>query len=239
VQVLERGFLPNFLFGPEDLIVVSGQDGLVANTLKYLNGQPLLAVNPAPELFDGQLLPFGLSDIRQAVEVAIYGKAAMQSVSMARAKTNDGQELLAVNDFYIGPRLPTSARYEIQYRDHHELQSSSGVLVSTGFGSTGWMRSVVEGANAVVGRERTEYTPVPWDSRDLIFSVREPFPSNVTGTSLVYGKVVENTMLVLRSRMAEGGVLFSDGVIKDSIDFNSGTVIEIDLSPVSGALVAG
>ena len=48
VQVLERSFLPNYLFGPQDRVVVIGQDGLVANTLKYLNGQPVIAINPDP-----------------------------------------------------------------------------------------------------------------------------------------------------------------------------------------------
>src|SRR2546428_8193151 len=40
VQTVDRGFLPNFAFGPDDFIVTLGQDGLVANTLKYLDGQP-------------------------------------------------------------------------------------------------------------------------------------------------------------------------------------------------------
>lgn len=55
VQTLDRALLPNFLFGPDDTIVVLGQDGLVANTLKYLNGQPVLGVNPDPARWDGQL----------------------------------------------------------------------------------------------------------------------------------------------------------------------------------------
>lgn len=36
VQVVHRNFVPNFIFGPEDIAVAVGQDGLVANTLKYL-----------------------------------------------------------------------------------------------------------------------------------------------------------------------------------------------------------
>src|SRR5262249_19788027 len=44
-QFVERGFLPNFLFTPADLIVTVGPDGLVVNTAKYLKGQPLIAVN--------------------------------------------------------------------------------------------------------------------------------------------------------------------------------------------------
>jgi hypothetical protein len=46
VQTLDRQFLPNFLFGRGDVIVALGPDGLVANTLKYLDGQPVIGVNP-------------------------------------------------------------------------------------------------------------------------------------------------------------------------------------------------
>ena len=35
-QLLERSLLPNYQFGRSDIVVVIGQDGLVANTLKYL-----------------------------------------------------------------------------------------------------------------------------------------------------------------------------------------------------------
>src|SRR6266436_5947845 len=38
VQVVHRSFLSNFMFGEGDTVVVVGQDGLVANTVKYLAG---------------------------------------------------------------------------------------------------------------------------------------------------------------------------------------------------------
>lgn len=55
VHAIDRTFLPSFLFGPQDIVVTLGQDGLVANTLKYLNGQVLVGVNPDPRRFDGVL----------------------------------------------------------------------------------------------------------------------------------------------------------------------------------------
>src|ERR1700746_4011675 len=58
LQVIDRGFLPTFLFTPEDLVVTIGQDGLVVNTAKYLSGQPVVAVNPDPSRYDGILLPY-------------------------------------------------------------------------------------------------------------------------------------------------------------------------------------
>ena len=40
------------------LVVTIGRDGLVVNTAKYLDGQPIVAVNPDPARIDGILLPF-------------------------------------------------------------------------------------------------------------------------------------------------------------------------------------
>src|ERR1700730_12556918 len=51
-----RAALPRFLFEPEDLVVVVGQDGLVANAAKYLSGQPVLGVNPDPAREPGVLV---------------------------------------------------------------------------------------------------------------------------------------------------------------------------------------
>src|SRR6266446_3745654 len=60
-QLIERTFLPNFLFDPADLVVTLGRDGLVINTAKYLDGQPLVAFNPDPQRIDGVLIPFSVS----------------------------------------------------------------------------------------------------------------------------------------------------------------------------------
>jgi hypothetical protein len=240
VQLLEREFLPNFLFGPEDIVVVAGQDGLVANTLKYLNGQPVLAINPAPSLFDGQLLPFQVADAEEVIAAVLRNDIRYKSISMAEAALNDGQRLLAVNDLYIGPRFPVSARYEIAYAGRKELQSSSGVLVSTGLGSTGWLRSVLTGASTISGGSECQEilgNGIAWDTDELVFSVREPFPSQMTGTDIVFGMIGRQQALTITSRMADGGVLFSDGVIGDAIEFNSGMAVDIRLAKEVGNLI--
>ena len=54
---VERADLPRFLFAPEDLVVVVGQDGLVANVAKYLDGQPVIGVDPEPGRNPGVLVP--------------------------------------------------------------------------------------------------------------------------------------------------------------------------------------
>src|SRR5260221_8108002 len=149
VQVVDRGFLPNFVFAPDDLVVALGQDGLVANTLKYLNGQPVVGVNPDPERWDGRLLPFRVGDLSKVMPEVVLRRRLTKSVTMAKAALNNGQTIYGVNDLFIGPKTHCSARYLIRSGEASETQSSSGVIVSTGMGSTAWLKSLLTGAAAI------------------------------------------------------------------------------------------
>jgi NAD kinase len=241
-QRIDRAFLPNFLFGPDDVVVALGQDGLVANTMKYLTGQPLIGVNPDPWRYDGVLLPFEPADFAPVLADTLAGNRPQRSVTMAMARLPDGQVLYAVNDLFIGPRSHVSARYEIRAGDATEVQSSSGIIVSTGLGSTGWMRSVVTGSVAIAQAMNGTVTPaawapMAWDAPELRFAVREPFPSKASQATLVFGAITPARPLVLVSRMPENGIIFSDGIEADRLDFNAGTVATIGVADRAGQLV--
>ena len=139
LQVIDRGFVPTFLFTPKDVVVAVGQDGLVANTAKYLEGQPLLGVNPDPERFDGILLPFQPPMAKQAVLLTLEEKAKVREVTLAEARLNDGQKLLAFNDLRWR-KTHVSARADPD-RPKSESQSSSGVLIRRGRLRAGCPRS--------------------------------------------------------------------------------------------------
>lgn len=239
--MIERGFLPNFVFGDNDIVVALGQDGLVANTMKYLDGQPLVGVNPEPARFDGVLLPFQPMDLARVLPEVEKDRRQGRSVTMAEAVLSDGQRLLAVNDLFIGPRTHTSARYEIELGERKERQSSSGIIVSTGLGSSAWMRSIVTGSLAIAGAYGSEaggvYQPWAWDERRLQFAVREPFPSQTSSTSMVFGRVDGTEKLTVRSLMPENGVIFSDGIEADYLGFSSGMAATIGVVDRVGRLV--
>ncbi|MFT7387162.1 MAG: NAD kinase [Candidatus Endobugula sp.] len=241
LQMVERNFLPNFIFGPEDIVVVIGQDGLVANTLKYLNGQPVIAINPDPSRFDGVLLPFAVADIGLLFADVLRKQYQSKYITMAKATLNDGQELIAVNDIFIGPRSHTSARYALTVNQQTETQSSSGIIVSTGLGSTGWMKSIIAGATGILGKNSTNSenntNPLAWDTDHLQFAVREPFPSNTTGTDLVYGKVSNQSKMKVSSLMSGNGVIFSDGMVDDFVEFNSGAEVKLGIAENRGNLL--
>jgi NAD kinase len=245
LQFIDWGFLPNFLFAPSDVAVTIGRDGLVVNTAKYLDGQPLVAVNPDPARIDGILLPFSVNAARDAVTRVLAGRARSKSVTMAEVRLNDGQRLLAFNDFFIGQKTHVSARYRLTWRGRSEGQSSSGVLVSTGAGSTGWLSSTCHMAAAVAALVRGEEGPEPlpplrlaWDDPHLAFVVREPFRSRTSDVRLTAGLLEAGEELVLESHMPENGVIFSDGVEADALAFNSGTVAGVRVSQKKARLVA-
>jgi len=243
VQLLQRRFLPNFVFGADDTVVVLGQDGLVANTLKYLSGQPVVGVNPDPRRWDGVLLPFRVEDLGTILPELFAGRRRTSDVTMACAELTDGQTLYAVNDLFIGARSHVSARYAIAIGGQRENHSSSGIIVSTGLGSSGWLRSVLAGATGIASRLTGERLAAPgdgrfaWDARRLCYSVREPFPSNTTGTELIFGEITPGSPLELESQMAGNGVIFSDGIERDFLAFNSGMKASIGVADRAGQLV--
>lgn len=242
VQALDRVFLTNFVFGPDDTVVVLGQDGLVANTLKYLNEQAVIAVNPDPKRWDGVLLPFRVQDLRPIVMEVFAKKRSSREITMAKAELNNGQVLYGVNDLFIGPRSHVSARYAIRIGVREELQSSSGIIVSTGLGSTGWLKSILAGARGIgsaVGKpfEENVVKNFRWESDYLYYTVREPFPSKTSEATLVFGKVTAKEPMRIVSQMPDNGVIFSDGIEADYLEFNSGMQALVKVAEKKGHLV--
>ncbi len=244
LQTIDRVFITNFIFGHTDTVVILGQDGLVANVLKYLNGQPVIGVNPDPDRWEGVLLPFSVPDLPKVIPDVFAGSRSIRTVTMAQAELNDGQILYGVNDLFIGPKSHTSARYELRIGDHSENHSSSGIIVSTGLGSTGWFRSIVAGATGIASRisgkksqEKQQKGDFAWDADYLYFSVREPWPSKQSSAETTFGKITRKKPLELISHMPENGVIFSDGIENDFIEFTSGTRAVITVAEKKGRLV--
>lgn len=240
VQRIDRDFLPNMIFGEKDVVAAVGQDGLVANVMKYLHGQPLIGINPDPARWDGILLPFEAGQAEEVIAKTVAGNHAAKEITMAQASTQDGQCMLAVNDLFIGQRTHVSARYDITWNRKREHQSSSGIIVSTGLGSTGWYKSVITQAAGIartfLGKD-FHAGRLRWDDDRLTFVVREPFPSRSTGADIICGEIGGKDDFRILSQMPGNGVIFSDGIEADAIEFNAGTEVTIRTAPQRGTLV--
>jgi NAD kinase len=221
---VNRGELDRFLFAPEDIIVAVGQDGLVANVAKYLNGQPVIGVNPEPDINEGILVPFRVENMSAALRAAPSGAWPTERRTMAEAILDDGRRLVGLNEIFIGHVSHQSARYEIAFGNMHENHSSSGIIVATGTGATGWARSIRQQSSLV-----ETIAPTPTDLA-LEFMVREAWPSRYTQATLVDGLIQQSESLRITSRMNENGVIFADGMETDRLIFGWGQSLEIRIS---------
>ena len=240
VQLVDRSLVPTFQFQMEDIVVTLGQDGLVANAAKYAGVQPIVAVNPEPSRFDGILLPFLPDQAQVAVTRVLENKAKVREVTLASVTLGDGQRLLAFNDLFLGARSHVSALYRISCGDWSETQSSSGVLVSTGAGSTGWVSSVFNMASGIAGfcgGRPVEGVQMPWEDSRLLYVVREPFLSRHSKIGIVAGMLDSGQQLRLESLMPSGGTIFSDGIEADYLEFNSGAVARVSAAEQRARLV--
>jgi hypothetical protein len=211
-----RPELDRFLFEPGDVVVVLGQDGLVANVAKYLDGHPVIGINLEP----GVLVPHLPEAAADLLADVAAGRAAVQRRTMAAARLDDGQELLALNEVFVGHATHQSARYVLQLGERGERQSSSGLIVATGTGATGWAASI--------HRERHSALALPGPEEDrLAFFVREPWPSAATGTELDEGVLASGGVLTVQSEMNAGGVVFGDGIETDHLAFDWGQRVEV------------
>jgi NAD kinase len=220
---VERGDLDRYLFAPEDIVVAVGQDGLVANVAKYLAGQPVIGIDPEPGRNAGVLVPHAPADASRLVALVRAANAPIHARAMVQATLDDGQALVALNDLYLGDPGHQSSRYTITVPgEGSERQSSSGIIVGTGTGATGWSASIAS------DRGLQELLPPP-DSAVLAWFVREAWPSQATGVTLSAGDLGDGEQLEL---VAESDLLvaFGDGIERDRLSISWGQRLRVGAS---------
>ncbi len=245
---IDRESLDRFVFEPNDIVLIVGQDGLVPNCAKYLRGQLAIGINPDPENYEGSLVQHSPAEVaallawaesfehfeqealdsdprasRGALLSHSRGPYRVQQRVMAQALREDGQRLLALNEVFIGHQSHQSARYKLLASGMEERQSSSGILCCTGTGSTGWARSMAQQV------QLQQALPGPEEPR-MVWFVREPWQSVNTGANLSRGWLAPGETLEAASEMGEGGVIFADGIENDRLEFLEGQSVSVGIA---------
>jgi len=225
-----RSDLDRFLFEPDDIVVAVGQDGLVANVAKYLKGQPVIGINPSVGHNPGILVPHRPDQIAELLAMTDSDHLETELRTMVEARLDDGQSIVGLNEIFIGHQTHQSARYRIFWDDREERQSSSGLIIATGTGATGWAKSIHQ--------ERHSQIPLPGPTdASLAFFTREAWPSIASGTTMTEGVFSKGEQLRVVSEMENGGVIFGDGIESDRIEWLWGQQVEIKVSKTALHLV--
>jgi NAD kinase len=228
---VQREDLDRFLFTANDIVVALGQDGLVANLAKYLAGQPVIGVALDAARNEGVLTPHSLDALHGLLRAVERNAATTEARTMVEAQSSEGTKLTALNELFLGHRSHQSARYLLRHGGEEEFQSSSGVIVSTGTGLSGWARSILAAAAG-------EAIIAATDPR-AIFLAREPWPSRTSGCQLRQGEIAAGSELQLISRINAGGVIFADGIEQDFLGFDWGVRVEVRIANGTLNVVTG
>ena len=197
------------------IVITVGGDVTFISASHYIKKTPIIGINSEPKTSEGAWTSLKSDEIDELEEI-LKGNYKTRNVKRIDVYRNDVLlDSHALNEVYVGAanQFHTS-RYELIFKNKKEYQKSSGVLISTSFGSNSWFKSA--GGN-------------PFQEQDqLRFVVREPFEGKIFCPKLTSGKISQGESLIMKSKRKDGGIIAIDSTL--IYEFNNTDNVEINLS---------
>ena len=198
-----------------DLVVSLGGDGTVLSASHYLIDKPILAVNSSPGKSEGALTTINVDEIGMKLDEIKKGNYETEKLERIEIKVDGKRKnILALNEVFVASeKAYLVSKYKMKFNEISEEQRSSGIIFSTGTGSTAWFRSA--------GGK-----PFRTDEKFIKFVVREPYFGRLGKFSITDGVVKEGEKV-------EVSVLADSVLAVDSIrefKLRSGERVEVGIS---------
>ena len=198
---LERNKLNKECVEGYDLILGVGGDGTLLRISHFVNDTVVLGLNFDPKTSEGVLCSATRCDLKKKLARIIDGKFGIKKLTRAKVFfINTGQNYDVLNEIYVGSAKSYHiSRYILKFGKVEEEQKSSGVIISTGAGSTAWYGSIV----------KETFNP---EMKELRFVVREPYKGKLLRFNLIKGKLGANQKLYIKSKMLNGVVAVDSAI---------------------------
>lgn len=207
--------LQKSIFNSKDLIITVGGDGTFIRASHFIQDAFIIGINSEPKTSEGAWISIKANEIKKIEEI-FKGKFNTRKVNRINVLRNGVLlDSHALNEVYVGSanQFHTS-KYDLIHKGKREYQKSSGVLISTNFGSNSWFKSA--GGNPF----STE--------KELRFIVREPFFGKIFNPEMIEGILKKDESLILESKRKDGGIIALDSTL--IYEFNNSDRVEISLS---------
>ncbi len=198
------------------LIISVGGDGTLLRASHFIDDEIILGVNSDIKKSEGILCYASRHDLKGKIDKILDNKFSVKNLTRANVFfVNTKKSYTGLNEIYVGSlKSYHIARYVLNYSGIEEEQKSSGIIISTGTGSTAWYGST--------RKERFNL-----EDKELRFVVREPYFGRLSKFRIIDGKIGENKKIHIKSKMT-GGIVAVDSMTE--IPFNYGEEIEISIS---------
>lgn len=180
-----------------DLVVASVGDELATSVAREIRQGRLIAINADPLTSEGALLWPSVDEFEEHFD-AFPDDLPTEFWPRIQVLINGVHFGDAIGDVFIGARERRQiSRYSLSVNGTPpEQQESSGIIISSGAGSTGWYRSAFW----------SDFTP-PNDesfSSELHYVVTEPYRGKLTSYETTEGILKPGEEIVVQSLMADG-----------------------------------
>ena len=198
-----------------DIVIAMGGDGTVLSASHYLIDKPLLAVNSDPEKSEGALTTINADQLEDKIKEIKLNKWKEEKLERIEVFINNKPlDLLALNEVFIAnTKAYLISKYKLRFKEKEEEQRSSGLIFSTGTGSTAWFKSAHGG-------------PFSPQSKFIKMIVREPYLGRINKFSMLNTIIYENEEI-------EVVVIVPSVLAIDSIkeyNLNKGDIVKIKIS---------
>lgn len=203
-------------FGEIDFVISIGGDGTALSASHFIDDKPLLAVNLSPGVSVGALTTISVDNLAGKLEEIKLGKFRTEKLERINILINGKTaEHLALNEVFIASEKAYHiSKYKIKFKGNEEVQRSSGLIFSTGTGSTAWFKS-------------SGGAPFSPQSKFIRMIVREPYCGDKEYKLLIKDiKINENEEIQIEPLVKS--VLAIDSIREYSL--NAGDIVKIKIS---------
>jgi hypothetical protein len=219
-KFLERNEVCASRIARAKLVISLGGDNHFQYVSHFVRDTLLVGINSDPRRSEGCLTPSTVESFEDLAEKVLKDRYDVEEWTRMMVTINGHRiRSLAVSEIFIGEHLRSNmSRHRLTHNQYHEEQKCSGLIISTGSGSTGWYdsacRYIFPRGNKF---KRTD--------RFFNFIATEPYSGKLAKPKHLHGTVKAKQKLIIHSLNDSEGILTIDSQEKHA--FHEGSVAEI------------
>ena len=206
--------------GRAGLVIALGGDNHFQYVSHFLADTPIIGVNYDPASSEGAVIYFSPC-AEHLRDMLLSDTFSVEEWTRLQAEINGMPIMPATSEYFLGEeQRKDMSRYVTEFHGMAEKQKSSGVVVATGAGSSGWH-------NSASGHIHPAGKIFPTIDAVAEFIVTEPYKGRLTHYSMLQRTMGEDDVLVVKSLNDSRGIVTSDAIEVYPFEIGATAVVRV------------